>query len=222
MIAFTSQREELCRVARSLFERRFTAGSSGNLSVRVDDGFLVTPTNSSLGQLDPTALAHMSSDGRHLSGEAPSKEWFFHRACYQARISVGAVIHLHSTHAAAVSCLANLDCNNCLPPLTAYQVMKFGQVPLIPFFRPGDGALGPAVGDLIRRHTAVLLANHGPVVVGRTLQATLYAAEELEETAKLFLLLRGSEPRLLSDAQIAEVRRHFPPEPELTEGSSEA
>lgn len=217
MKGLAAQREELTRVGRSLFERRFTAGSSGNLSVRVDDGFLVTPTNSSLGELDPTALAHLSSDGRHLSGAAPSKEWFFHRACYEARTSIGAVIHLHSPYAAAVSCLADLDCTDCLPPLTAYQVMKFGPVPLIPFFRPGDGALGPAVGGLIGRHTAVLLANHGPVIVGRTLEAALYAAEELEETAKLFLLLRGSQPRLLSEAQIADVKRHFPPDPDLAD-----
>jgi ribulose-5-phosphate 4-epimerase/fuculose-1-phosphate aldolase len=212
MTAYTTQREQLTRTGRSLFDRRFTAGSSGNLSVRVDDGFLVTPTNSSLGQLDPAALAHLSCDGRRLSGEAPSKEWFFHRACYEARSSVGAVIHLHSTYAAAVSCLADISDADCLPPLTAYQVMKFGPVPRIAFFRPGDQALGPAVGALIRRHTAVLLANHGPVVVGRTLEAALFAAEELEETAKLFLLLHGHRPRPLTQAQIADVHRHFPPE----------
>jgi ribulose-5-phosphate 4-epimerase/fuculose-1-phosphate aldolase len=222
MTAHAAQREQLSRVGRSLFERGFTAGSSGNLSVRLDAGFLVTPTNSSLGQLDPLDMTHLSSDGQHLSGAAPSKEWFFHRACYEARASIGAVIHLHSTYAAAVSCLADLDCNNCLPPLTAYQVMKFGPVPRVDFFRPGDPALGLAVGSLIRRHTAVLLANHGPVVVGRTLEAALFAAEELEETAKLFLLLRGSQTRPLSDAQIEDVKRHFPPDPDLVEKTGQS
>jgi len=212
MNGHASHRESLSRAGRSLFDRQFATGSSGNLSVKTDDGWLITPTNSCLGRLDPAAISHISSEGRHVSGGAPSKEWFFHKACYEARTSVSAVVHLHSTYAAAVSCLADIDHANCFPSLTAYQVMRLGKVPLIPFFRPGDQALGPAVGNLVRRHTAVLLANHGPVVVGRTLEAALYAAEELEETAKLFLLLHQRRCSLLTETQIEDVKRHFPSE----------
>ena len=207
------EREQLSRVGRSLFDRHFSVGSAGNLSVRIDDGFLITPTNTSLGHIDPAAITHLSLDGhRQLSGDPPSKEWFFHRACYEARASIGAVIHLHSTYAAAVSCLGDFDRDDCFPPLTAYQVMRLGKVPLVQYFRPGDQALGPAVGSLIRRHTAVLLANHGPVVVGRTLEAALYAAEELEETAKLFLLLHPHRCNHLTAQQIEDLQRHFPPD----------
>jgi ribulose-5-phosphate 4-epimerase/fuculose-1-phosphate aldolase len=206
----TSLRERICEAGSSLFNRRLTPGSSGNISVRSENGWLVTPTNSSLGDLDPASISSISAEGHQLSGKSPSKEWFFHRACYEARASVGAVVHLHSTHAAAVSCLADLDYADCFPPLTAYQVMRLGAVPVVPFFRPGDEALGPAVGSLVKRHTAVLLANHGPVVVGKTLDAALNAAEELEETATLYLMLRAHKLRLLTEAQIADLHRHFP------------
>jgi ribulose-5-phosphate 4-epimerase/fuculose-1-phosphate aldolase len=205
-------REQILRAGHSLFARGLTAGSSGNISVRADDGWLITPTNSCLGALNPEDIAHIGTDGRQRSGAPPSKEWFFHKAAYEARSSISAVVHLHSTHSAAVSCLSDLDCANCLPPLTAYHVMRVGEVPLLPYFRPGDAALGPAVGGLVRRHTAVLLANHGPVVVGRNLEAALYAAEELEETAKLFLLLHGRRYSPLSQSQIEDLRQHFPTE----------
>jgi ribulose-5-phosphate 4-epimerase/fuculose-1-phosphate aldolase len=175
---------------------------------------LITPTNSCLGDLDPQDIAHLGADGRQRSGGPPSKEWFFHKAAYESRQSIAAVVHLHSTHSAAVSCLSDLDSANCLPPLTAYHVMRVGEVPLLPYFRPGDAALGPAVGQLVRRHTAVLLANHGPVVVGRNLDAALYAAEELEETAKLFLLLHGHPYSPLSQSHIDDLRLHFPTDPD--------
>jgi len=213
MTAHTAAREQLCRVGASLFSRGLTAGSSGNLSVRVDDGFLVTPTNSCLGELEPARIAQLGFDGRLMCGAAPSKEWFFHRACYEARESIGAIVHLHSTHAAAVSCLANLDHTDCLPPLTAYKVMRVGRLPLIPYFRPGDPSLGPAVAQLIRGHSAVLLANHGPVVVGRSLEAARDAAEELEESAKLFFLLEGRQTRTLTQEQVSDLQRHFPGAP---------
>ena len=211
MTAEAAAREQITRVGHSLFARGLTAGSSGNISLKLDDSWLITPTNSCLGDLDPAQISCIAHNGQQRSGAPPSKEWFFHKAAYEARQSVGAIVHLHSTHAAAVSCIADLDRHNCLPPLTAYHVMRVGEVPLLPYFRPGDAALGPAVGGLVRQHTAVLLANHGPVVVGRTLEAALYAAEELEETAKLFLLLRNHRYSPLSEPQIEDLRRHFSP-----------
>lgn len=204
-----AQREALCKLGHTLYARGLATGSSGNLSVRLDDGWLLTPTNSCLGELDPARIAKLDAQGRHISGDPPSKEAFLHRAMYEARPQAGAIIHLHSTYAAAVSCLAGLDPADCLPPLTPYFVMKIGRLPLIPYHRPGDPALGPAIGALAPRHCAVLLANHGPVVSAPTLEAALYATEELEETAKLFLLLKGQPVRLLDAAQIEDLKQTF-------------
>ena len=181
-------------------------GSSGNISVRLDDGWLLTPTNSCLGRLDPAAIAKLDDDGKHLSGEPPSKESFLHRAVYAERAGAGAVVHLHSTHSVAVSCLPEVDPRDVLPPLTAYYVMRVGTLPLIPYYPPGDKALAEAVRGLAARHSAVLLANHGPVVAGKTLEAAIYATEELEETAKLYLLLHGRNPRCLTPEQVAKLR----------------
>jgi len=202
-------REEIVRFGRSIFNRGLTAGSSGNISVRLDDGWLLTPTNACLGELDPADLAKLDWDGRHLSGAQPSKEAFLHRSMYEERDGAGAIVHLHSTHSAAVSCIGGLNCEDCLPPLTAYFVMKIGKLPLIPYYRPGDPALGDAIRGLARKHCAVLLANHGPVVSGTTLDAAVYATEELEETAKLFLLLRDLPTRPLDEGQIDELVRVF-------------
>ncbi|MDB5839618.1 MAG: aldolase [Herminiimonas sp.] len=202
-------REEICRCGKSLHDRGLTAGSSGNISVRLDDGWLLTPTNASLGALDPVRLSKLDWQGRLVSGDAPSKEAFLHRAMYEERAGAGAIVHLHSTHSAAVSCMSGLDPCNCIPALTAYFVMKIGKLPLIPYHRPGDPELGHAIRGLAGRHSAVLLANHGPVVSGQSLEAALYAAEELEETAKLFLLLRGHNPRVLNEEQIAELKTVF-------------
>ena len=202
-------REEIVEFGRSIFERGLTAGSSGNISVRVDDGWLLTPTNACLGRLDPARVAKLDWDGRHISGDAPSKEAFLHRSMYEERSGAGAIVHLHSTHSAAVSCMDGLDPADCLPPLTAYYVMKIGRLPLIPYHRPGDEALGTAIRGLAGRHSAVLLANHGPVVSGTTLEAAVYATEELEETAKLFLLLRNTATSPLNNAQIEELKTVF-------------
>lgn len=202
-------REEICRCGASLHQRGLTAGSSGNISVRLDDGWLLTPTNASLGALDPARLAKLDWSGRLISGDPPSKEAFLHRAMYEERSGAGAIVHLHSTHSAAVSCMSGLDACDCIPPLTAYFVMKIGRLPLIPYHRPGDPRLGDAIRGLAAKHSAVLLANHGPVVSGKTLEAALYASEELEETAKLFLLLRGHNPRVLTPEQIDELRAVF-------------
>ena len=202
-------REEICRVALSIFDRGLTAGSSGNISVRLDDGWLITPTNASLGRLDPANLSRLDRSGRHVAGDAPSKEAFLHRAMYSARPSARAIVHLHSSYSAAVSCMDGLDCENCIPPLTAYYVMKIGRLPLVPYHRPGDPKLGPEIERRACRHCAVLLANHGPVVAGDSLNSALNSLEELEETAKLFLLLRGSPTRCLDDEQIADLHANF-------------
>lgn len=202
-------RDEIVAVGRSLFDRGLTAGSSGNISVRLDDGWLLTPTNACLGRLDPARLSKLDWNGRHVSGDAPSKEAFLHRAMYQERVGAGAIVHLHSTHSAAVSCMCGLKHDDCIPPLTPYFVMKIGRLPLIPYHRPGDPALGEAIRGLAREHCAVLLANHGPVVSGTSLEAAVYAAEELEETAKLFLLLRGMPTSPLNTEQIGELKQAF-------------
>ena len=202
-------REEIVRFGRSLFDRGLTAGSTGNISVRLDDGWLLTPTNACLGNLDPARLAKLDWQGRSISGDAPSKEAFLHRSLYEERQGAGAIVHLHSTHSAAVSCMGGLDHSNCLPPLTAYFVMKIGRLPLVPYYRPGDPALGDAIKGLAGKHSAVLLANHGPVVSGSSLEAAVYATEELEETAKLFLLLRNTATSPLNNAQIEELKTVF-------------
>ncbi|MGX9773921.1 3-oxo-tetronate 4-phosphate decarboxylase [Janthinobacterium aestuarii] len=203
------QRELIVDFGKSLFERGLTAGSSGNLSVRLDDGWLLTPTNASLGRLDPAQLSKLDWDGNLISGAPPSKEAFLHRAMYEERGSAGAIVHLHSTHSAAVSCMCGLNHDDCIPPLTPYFVMKVGRLPLVPYHRPGDPVLAGAIGAMARKHSAVLLANHGPVVSGTSLEAAVYAAEELEETAKLFLLLRDVPTRPLDAAQIADLKHTF-------------
>jgi 3-dehydro-4-phosphotetronate decarboxylase len=200
------QREEICHLGASIFARGLTAGSSGNISVRVADGWLMTPTNASLGRLDPARLSKLDDNGKLVSGDAPTKESFLHRVMYEERSKTGAVIHLHSTHSVAISCLADIDPADVLPPITAYYVMRVGRLPLVPYYRPGDLALAEAVRGFAGKHHAVLLANHGPVVAGTSLDAAANAIEELEETAKLFLLLRGSKTRYLTQEQVAELR----------------
>jgi ribulose-5-phosphate 4-epimerase/fuculose-1-phosphate aldolase len=199
-------REEICRLGESLFTRGLTFGSAGNISARLEDGWLMTPTNVSLGRLDPARLAKLDANGKLVSGEPPTKETFLHRAMYSERPQAGAVVHLHSTYSVAVSALADIDAADVLPPITAYYVMRVGRLPLVGYYPPGDPALADAVQRLAGKHHAVLLANHGPVVAGSTLDAAANAIEELEETAKLFLLLRGSKVRLLTDEQVAALK----------------
>jgi len=203
-------REEICRLGRSLFERGLTPGSSGNISARLDDGgYLLTPTNSSLGSLDPARLSRLGGDGRLISGDAPTKEVPLHAALYQTRGSAGAVVHLHSTHSVALTLLPEIDPRAALPPLTPYYLMKCGLTALLPYFRPGDPAVADAIKGLSGKYSSVLLANHGPVVSGDTLEAAVYAIEELEETAKLYLLLRGLNPRYLTPEQVADLMQTF-------------
>ena len=211
MTVIARLREKLCACGHSLFARGLTFGTSGNLSVRLPEGgWLMTPTNVSLGDLDPASLSHLDENGRLVSGDAPTKEAFLHLSMYRKRPQCEAVVHLHSTHAVAVSCLCGLDASDCLPPLTAYYVMRIGRLPLIRYFPPGDQALAQEVEAMASTHHAVLLANHGPVVSGTSLDAAMSATEELEETAKLFLLLRGEKTSPLTTAQVEELRQRFP------------
>lgn len=202
-------REQLCTMARSLFDRGLTGGASGNISVRLEDGgLLVTPTGSSFGTLDPARLSRLDAAGRLVSGDAPPKEMPLHSAFYETR-APGAVVHLHSTHAVALSMLPDTDPDDMLPPLTAYGIMRLGRVKLLPYYRPGDPAMGDAVRGLAGRRAAVVLANHGPVVAGKDLEAAVYAMEELEETSRLALLTRGLSPRLLTAGQVRDLVETF-------------
>lgn len=203
----TATRDAICRFARSLFERGLTPGSSGNISVRMEDGrYLCTPTNASLGFLDPTGLSLLSADCRLLDGPPPTKEVPLHKALYDTRRATGAVVHLHSTHSVAVSMLPDIDPEDVLPPLTPYYLMKVGRTALIPYHRPGDPLVGDAIRGLAGRYSAVMLANHGPVVAGGTLEQATWAMEELEETAKLHLLLRHERCRLVPTEEIPILR----------------
>lgn len=203
-------REQVCVLGKSMFDRGLTVGSSGNISVRTDDGWLMTPTNSCLGFLDPARLSKVDERGNLISGDKPTKESFLHLAVYAKRPTAGAIVHLHSTHSVAVSCLADVDPVQPIPPITAYYVMKIGDLVLLPYYAPGDMSLANAVGEVAAKHHAILLANHGPVVAGKDLESAVYATEELEETAKLFLLLRGNRLRLLTPEQVAELRARYP------------
>lgn len=210
MSAESRLREDICRFARSLFERGLTPGSSGNISVRLDDGgWLVTPTNASLGFLDPARLSRLDAGGQVVSGDKPTKEIPLHAALYDSRSTARAIVHLHSTHAVAVTMLPEIDPKSALPPLTPYFLMKCGDVAMLSYYRPGDPAVADAIRGLAGKHSSVLLANHGPVVAGDTLEAAVFATEELEETAKLYLLLRGLDPRYLSPEQVRDLISHF-------------
>ena len=199
-------RDQIVLLAKSMFERGLTFGSSGNISARVDDGWLMTPTGSTMGTLDPSKISKLNNEGTHIQGDKPTKESFLHRVMYEQRPGTGAVVHLHSTHSVAVSCLVDIDKKNVLPPITAYYVMKIGTLPLVPFFPPGDLNLATAVREMASDHHAVLLANHGPVVAGKSLEDAVYAMEELEETAKLFLMLKNMNTSFLNDFQIADLK----------------
>jgi ribulose-5-phosphate 4-epimerase/fuculose-1-phosphate aldolase len=199
-------REAISRFGKSMFDRGLTFGSSGNISVRIDDGWLMTPTNASLGNLDPARISKLDDQGNVISGDAPTKEKFLHIAMYEERPKPGAVVHLHSTHSVAVSCLADVNPQDVLPPITAYFVMRIGTLPLVPYYPPGDLNLAKAVREMASKHHAVLLANHGPVVAGGSLESAVYATEELEETAKIFLLLKDQKSKFLTPEHVTALR----------------
>lgn len=200
-------RDDICRFGRSLFDRGYTHGASGNISVATEDGgMVVTPTNVSLGALEPAALSVLDAAGRLLDGPPPTKEVPLHTAFYRTCGKPGAVVHLHSTHSVAVSMLPDIDPADVLPPFTAYQCMRVGRIALLPYFRPGDPGVAAALEAIGGRYAAVLLANHGPVVAGRSLEEAVWAVEELEQTARLFMMLRSDRPRLLTQHEAAALR----------------
>jgi ribulose-5-phosphate 4-epimerase/fuculose-1-phosphate aldolase len=203
-------REQMAELGQSLYDRGLAHGSAGNLSVKLSDGYLLTPTNSCLGRLDPARISRLDGNGKLVSGDAPSKEAFLHLGMYHERATSTAVVHLHSVHAVAVSCLDGLNPEDVFPPITAYAVMQVGKLALAPYFAPGDRALADAVRKLAGKHHAILLANHGPVVAGTSLTAAVYAIEELEQTARLMLLLKGHATRPLTPEQVADLNRRFP------------
>ncbi|WP_371687464.1 3-oxo-tetronate 4-phosphate decarboxylase [Thalassococcus sp. S3] len=200
------QMAELCA---SLFRRGLSVGTAGNVSAKVGDDILMTPTNSTLGSIDPERISKLDAQGNHIGGDKPTKESFLHRAFYESRPHCGAVVHLHSTWATALSCLEDTDPDNCIPPLTPYVVMRVGTVKLVPYVKPGDPRAGEMIAELNGDYTAVLLANHGPVVSGKDLFSAVCAAEELEETAKLLMITQGMRARLLSDEAVADLQRSF-------------
>lgn len=203
-------REQICLLAKSMFDRGLTGGSTGNISARTEDGgLLASPTGTSFGRLDPARLSHFDATGRLVDGDSPTKEMPLHAAFYETRSTAGAVVHLHSCHSVALSMLPDMDADDFLPPLTPYAIMKLGRVKLLPFFLPGDPEMGNAVRGLAGKRTAVMLAHHGPVVAGKDVEAACTAIEELEETARLALLLRGTEARTLSAEQVAQVVTRF-------------
>jgi len=204
-------RQQLVKMGQLLYTRQLAHGTAGNLSVKLADGtILVTPTNSSLGDLDADRIAKVSPEGEHLGGDKPSKEYFFHLAVFDERPVARAVVHLHSTYSVAVSCLDHEHTDDVIPPYTAYHVMRVGKLPLVPYFRPGDRALADAVKATAREHRSMLLANHGPIVSGATLAEAVYAYEELEETAKLHFILGDRPTSPLNPGQIADLNRAFP------------
>ncbi len=206
----TALREQICTLAKSMFDRGLTGGSTGNISARTSDGgLLVSPTGTSFGRLDPARLSHFDARGMLIGGDAPTKEMPLHSAFYDTRSSAGAVVHLHACHSVAWSMMPDVDEDNFLPPMTPYAIMKLGKVKLLPFFRPGDPAMGEAVRGLAGKRSAVMLANHGPVVAGKDVEAACNAIEELEDTARLAMMMRGIPARMLDTTQVADLVTHF-------------
>ncbi|MBF0785023.1 aldolase [Muribacter muris] len=201
------QKIQLVELAKSLFDRGYTVGGSGNLSVRLDENrILVTPTGSSLGRLDAERLSVLDMAGNVLGGDKPSKESVFHLAIYRKNIACQAIVHLHSSYLTALSCLDNLDTENAIRPFTPYYVMRVGHLPVIPYYKPGDQRLAQALSERALSAKAFLLANHGIVVTGRDLVDAVDNAEELEETAKLAFILRGHSVRYLTEQDISELK----------------
>lgn len=206
----TRLREQICLLAKSLFDRGLTHGSTGNISARAPDGgLLVSPTGTSFGRLDPARLSRFDVKGTFIDGDNPTKEMPLHTAFYDTRSTAGAVVHLHSCHSVALSMMPDVDPENFLPPLTPYAIMKLGRVKLLPFFLPGDPAMGEAVRGLAGKRSAVMLANHGPVVAGKDVEAACNAIEELEDGARLAMMTRGLSPRGLTGDQIEELVTKF-------------
>jgi len=204
-------REKMCMFASSMFDRGLTHGSTGNISVRLNnDDILVTPSGSSFGRLDPNQIVKVTKDGKLIGNSTPTKELPLHQAFYETRgMKSGAVVHLHSTHSVALSMLPDVNEDNILPSFTPYSIMLLGKVKLLPFFVPGDPAMGEAIKGLAGKRSAVLLANHGPVVSGKDLESSVNAIEELEANAKLALILKDAKPIELNENQVRSVINKF-------------
>ena len=200
------ERHEMVRHAKSLYERGYVVGSAGNLSLKLADGtFLVTPTGSSFGFLQADELSHIKENGELLSGKEPTKEVYFHLACYKAHPDINAVVHLHSTYSTLLASCEDLTDGIPIMPFTPYFVMKIGEVGILPYRKPGDPKIAEDVWEK-RAYTSLLMANHGLIVCKRTLADAVYAAEELEETAKLWYLGTSLPIRYLSEAEISALR----------------
>ncbi|MFV7360751.1 aldolase [Citrobacter portucalensis] len=206
-LAEHQSREEMVRLGASFFQRGYATGSAGNLSLLLEDGtLLATPTGSCLGELNASRLSRVSLDGDWISGDKPSKEISFHRALYQNNPECKAVVHLHCNYLTALSCLENLDTRNAIKPFTPYVVMRVGEIPVVPYYRPGDIRLAEDLAVLAPHYRAFLLANHGPVVTGSSLREAANNTEEMEDVAKLIFTLGNRPIRYLTDAQISELR----------------
>ncbi len=205
----TKLREHISYFGKSIFDRGLTGGSSGNISVRIDDGFLVTPTNCCFGAIDPARISKLDPNGKHIGGDPPTKEQPMHFAVFEQRRDANAVVHLHSTYCVALSCMKHENVNHIIPPITPYFIMKLGKLAWVPYYPPGDPLLAEAVGKVAANHKAILLANHGPVVSGASLESAVYSMEEFEETAKLVYLLKSHEAQELNQEQVDELKQRY-------------
>ncbi|ALZ85675.1 MULTISPECIES: 3-oxo-tetronate 4-phosphate decarboxylase [Pseudomonadaceae] len=201
-------REEICTVGASLYARGYTVGSAGNISARLEDGWLITPTDACLGRLDPAAIAKVGLNGDWVSGDKPSKTLALHRQVYDRNPGVGGVVHTHSTHLVALTLAGVWRPDDILPPITPYQVMKVGHIPLIPYARPGAASVAEQVAQLANRVRGVMLERLGPVVWESSVSKASFALEELEETARLWLLTEP-RPAPLDAAALAELAETF-------------
>ncbi len=200
-------REQMVKLASSMFMRGYSSGGAGNLSTRLQDGgFLVTPTNSSFGSLDPATLSKLDDQGQWISGEKPSKESLMHLAFYRQRPDIGGIVHTHSTYLTALSCLSGLDPDDCLPPVTPYFVMRTGRLPLVHYLRPGAPEIADEITRLAPTYNAILLANHGPVIGGANLREATFNTEELEDTARIWFTLRPHGMNTLTSEQVTELK----------------
>ena len=205
-------RDALVKHGHSLFIRGFSHGATGNMSVRLADGsLLLTPTGCSLGSLNAGNLSKLDASGAFVHGPPPTRETHMHLACYAANPACRAVVHLHSPFATAFSCLDGLDSDDCMPPLTPYFLMRIGSVPLVPYCKPGSPQIGEHITRLMPGRRAVLLANHGPVVCGESLDDAVDNAEELEASARLYFILHGHKRRMLGSVE----RENLSAEPPL-------
>ncbi|MCI0625783.1 MAG: aldolase [Acidobacteria bacterium] len=205
-----SELQTLCEAGANFYDRGYAFGSTGNLSARIDRNVWITPTGCSLKGLTPGSLACVDLQGARLNANAPSKEYPFHLAIYERRKDAKAIVHLHSTYSVALSCLDSLNPEEPLPAITPYYFMRVAPLAVLPYFRPGSAELGSAVGQAAEAHDCLLLRNHGLIALGTSVNEAVDRAEELEETARLYFLVRNEPTRRLSPEQIEDLRKAFP------------